>query len=78
MIEHNTPKLEERLAEMESILKDYTLELNSITANRNNVIKNINSCKLALNEINLLKNIRDGKYAILDLEKMEFVKTKWV
>ena len=78
MIEHNTPKLEERLAEMESILKDYTLELNSITANRNNVIKNINSCKLALNEINLLKNIRDGKYVILDLDKMEFLKTKWV
>ena len=78
MIEHNTPKLEERLAEMESILKDYTLELNSITTNRNNVIKNINSCKLALNEINLLKNIRDGKYVILDLDKMEFLKTKWV
>ena len=78
MIEHNTPKLEERLAKANNEIEFWSNLLSKYEQDMRECKKNINSSILSKNEIELLKNIRDGKYVILDLDKMEFLKTKWV
>lgn len=78
MIEHNTPKLEERIAKANNEIEFWSNLLARSENEAKEAQKNVNSSILAKNELNLLKNIRDGKYVILDLDKMEFLKTKWV
>lgn len=78
MIEHNTPKLEDRIAKATNEIKFWSNLLVRTKQEAEEAQKNVNSSILAKNELNLLKNIRDGKYVVLDLEKMEFLKTKWV
>ena len=78
MIEHNTPKLEERIAKANNEIEFWSNLLARSEQEVKEAQKNVNSSILAKNELNLLKNIRDGKYVILDLNKMEFLKTKWV
>lgn len=78
MIEHNTPKLEERIAKATNEIEFWKKLSEQHRKTAEEYIKNVNSSILAKNELNLLKNIRDGKYVVLDLEKMEFLKTKWV
>lgn len=78
MIEHNTPKLEERITKANNNVEFWSKLASQYARESSEAKKNVISSILAKNELNLLKNIRDGKYAILDLEKMEFVKTKWV
>lgn len=78
MIEHNTPKLEDRIAKATNEIKFWSNLLVRTKQEAEEAQKNVNSSILAKNELNLLKNIRDGKYIVLDLEKMEFLKTKWV
>ena len=78
MIEHNTPKLEERLTKANNEIEFWSNLLSKYEQDMRECKKNMNSSILSKNEIELLKNIRDGKYAILDLDKMEFLKTKWV
>ena len=78
MIEHNTPKLEERIVKANNEIEFWSNLLARSENEAKEAQKNVNSSILAKNELSLLKNIRDGKYAILDLDKMEFLKTKWV
>ena len=78
MIEHNTPKLEERIAKANNEIEFWSNLLARSENEAKEAQKNVNSSILAKNELSLLKNIRDGKYVILDLDKMEFLKTKWV
>lgn len=78
MIEHNTPKLEERIAKANNEIEFWSNLLARSENEAKEAQKNVNSSILAKNELSLLKNIRDGKYAILDLDNMEFLKTKWV
>ena len=78
MIEHNTPKLEERITKANNEIEFWSNLLARSENEAKEAQKNVNSSILAKNELSLLKNIRDGKYAILDLDKMEFLKTKWV
>lgn len=78
MIEHNTPKLEERIAKVDKEIEFWTKLHDQYRKTANEYFKNVNSSILAKNELNLLKNIRDGKYVVLDLENMELLRTKWV
>lgn len=78
MIEHNTPKLEERITKADTEIKFWNSLLARSEQEAKEARKNVNSSILAKNELNLLKNIRDGKYVVLDLENMELLRTKWV
>lgn len=78
MIEHNTPKLEERIAKATKEIEFWGNLLARSEQEVKEAKKNVNSSILAKNELNLLKNIRDGKYVVLDVDKMEFLKTRWV
>lgn len=78
MIEHNTPKLEERIAKVDKEIEFWTKLHDQYRKTANEYFKNVNSSILAKNELNLLKNIRDGKFVVLDLENMELLRTKWV
>lgn len=78
MIEHNTPKLEDRIAKATKEIEFWSNLLVRTKQEAEEAQKNVNSSILAKNELNLLKNIRDGKYVVLDVDKMEFLKTRWV
>lgn len=77
-MEHNTPKLEERIDAQQRVNKAMLAEITDTMKRVDEFKKQLNTGMLRVNELNLLKNIRDGKWKLFDVEKLDFVDMKWV
>lgn len=77
-MEHNTPKLEERIDAQQRVNKTMLAEITDTMKRVDEFKKQLNTGMLRVNELNLLKNIRDGKWKLFDVEKLDFVNMKWV
>jgi len=77
-MEHNTPKLEERIDAQQRVNKAMLAEITDTMKRVDEFKKQLNTGMLRVNELNLLKNIRDGKWKLFDVEKLDFVNMKWV
>lgn len=77
-MEHKTPLLEDRISRQVTLNNQIADLILTLENQVKELRKEYNSGLLAVNELNLLKSLKEKKFALLNLETMQFIEPKFI